>query len=263
MDFWTAAIRSSVRFFSSAPADGTPSASATVSIRRPTSASSLAGSTTSSGMPASRIWSIASLGPVVVSARTIVGFSESTLSADTSWARVTTGSFSACSKVAVMSRATTCRSKPRVKTISLRDPVSGTIRSVESIVTFVPSAESTVTGSFGAGAAASGSTRSASAEPLADAGFGAGSAPWPHPLSTSAKATAAVRAATALPRAGRRRAVRPASGPAGPPGRPGGEVLRDAHWAPSCRSAVCWSWRADGPCPPGRPVGRARPGARR
>ncbi len=182
-------------------------------------------------MPASRIWSIASLGPVVVSARTIVGFSESTLSADTSWARVTTGSFSACSKVAVMSRATTCRSKPRVKTISLRDPVSGTIRSVESIVTFVPSAESTVTGSFGAGAAASGSTRSASAEPLADAGFGAGSAPWPHPLSTSAKATAAVRAATALPRAGRRRAVRPASGPAGPPVARGAKscVMRTGH----------------------------------
>lgn len=211
MVFCTAAIRDSVRSFSSVPAAGTPSTSATVSIRRPTSSSPLAGSTTTSGMPASRIWSIASAGPVVVSARTTVGFSESTLSAETSWARVTTGSFSACSKVAVMSRATTCLPKPRVKTISLSDPVSGTIRSVEPIVTFLPSAESTVTGSFGAGAAASGSTRSASAELLA--AFGAEPSPPPHPVRSRARATAAVRAAPARPRTGRRpKAARPVSG---------------------------------------------------
>ncbi|SCF63646.1 hypothetical protein GA0115255_101025 [Streptomyces sp. Ncost-T6T-2b] len=216
MDFWTSAIRFSVRCFSSVPADGTPRASATVSIRRPTSDSPLAGSTTSSGMPASRIWSMASDGPVVVSARTIVGLRESTLSAETSWARVTTGSLEACSKVAVMSRATTCLPKPRVKTISLSDPVSGTIRSVESIVTSLPSAESTVTGSFGAGAPASGSTRSASAALLADADFGAESLPPPQPVRTRAKATAAVSAAAALPRAGRRRSAVATSGPAGP-----------------------------------------------
>lgn len=50
-----------------------------------------------------------------------------------------------------------------MKTISLSDPVSGTSRSAEVTVTFVPSAESTVTGSRGAGTVASGSTRSARA----------------------------------------------------------------------------------------------------
>lgn len=156
-------MRDRVRDFSSVPDSGTPRAAATVSIRRPTSDSCLAGATTTSGMPASRIWSMASAGPVVVSASTTVGFSDSTLSAETSWARVTTGSFAACSKVAVMSRATTRLPRPRVKTISLSPPVSGTIRSVEATVTSAPSADFIVTGSCGRGAVASGSIRSAAA----------------------------------------------------------------------------------------------------
>ncbi len=114
-------------------------------------------------MPAARICSTASAGPVVVSARTRVGLRESTLSAETSCARVTTGSFLACSKVAVMSRATTWSPRPRVKTVSEREPVSGTIRSTLCTVTSWPSADRTVAGSLGAGRVAMGCTRSAAA----------------------------------------------------------------------------------------------------
>jgi hypothetical protein len=136
-------------------------------MRGPTSSRPFAGSTTRTGTPASRIWSIASSGPVVVSASTRSGLRDRTLSAETSWLRVTTGSFSACAKVAVMSRATTRSPSPSVKTISLRLPESGTIRSASLTVTFPPSDDRTVTGSWGTGVSASGSTRSAAASALA------------------------------------------------------------------------------------------------
>lgn len=141
-------------------------------------------------MPAARIWSTASAGPVVVSASTRSGLSESRLSAETSWFRVTTGSFAACWKVAVMSRATTRSPSPRVNTISLRLPESGTIRSARSTVTFLPSADGTVTGSLGVGVSARGSTRLAVV--AAAAVFRAGAAAVEPP-----QAVAVVRVSTA------------------------------------------------------------------
>ncbi|MFJ9028581.1 hypothetical protein ACIRQP_08650 [Streptomyces sp. NPDC102274] len=76
-----------------------------------------------------------------------------------------------------------------MKTISLSEPVGGTIQSAEATVTFLPSAELTVTGSRGVGVAASGSTRSAAA---VGGGFRFASAAFvpspPQPVAVRARA---------------------------------------------------------------------------
>lgn len=105
--------------------------------------------------------------------------------------RVTTGSFSACAKVAVMSRATTRSPSPSVNTISLRLPDSGTIRSASLTVTFLPSDERTVTGSWGTGVSASGSTRSAAVVLLPAGSLSA------EPPSSEAQPAVTVSASTA------------------------------------------------------------------
>ncbi len=132
---------------------------------------------------------MASAGPVVDSAITRSGRSDSTLSAETSCPRVTTGSRAACSKVAVTSRATTREPSPRVNTISLRLPESGTSRSARSTVTFRPSAERTVTGRAGSGGPARGSTRSGAAEaPFAGGEAVPSDEPW-HAVAVRVRAS--------------------------------------------------------------------------
>ena len=124
-----------------------------VVIRAPMPSTRVAFSITTTGMPTLRMWSSASGGPVSGSASTRVGCSERTDSAETSWARVTSGRWAASAKVAEMSRATTLSPSPSAKTTSEMLPTRGTIRLTSSTVTRRPSADVTVTGRTGVASA--------------------------------------------------------------------------------------------------------------
>ena len=120
-------------------------------ICEPISATLVGRLNTITGTPTSRICRSASGGPLCSSASTSVGCCDSTPSAVTSCAWVTSGRCCAWANVVEMSRATTRSPRPSANTTSLRLPHNGTTRLTSVTVTSRPSPEATVTGSVGAG----------------------------------------------------------------------------------------------------------------
>lgn len=102
-----------VRAASASPCSGTPRASATCWMSTPALSTVRLGSTMTTGMPASRIWSRTSQGPRLVSVMMTVGLRSRIASAARSWPTgVTSGRSAISAKVLEVSRPTIWSPRP-------------------------------------------------------------------------------------------------------------------------------------------------------